>query len=117
MKTILSKLSLVKYSLLTRFPDNVHYNCRYLITSLNDEVVNAHLIYEELRRYPANFMKLSPFIMEIWSFETIHCLNLKTQRQKRHDVTNGVKVNSLICGFVGCMNNMLFLSNIRIYYP
>ena len=34
------------------------------------------------------------------------------QRQKRHDITNGVKVNFLICGFVGCMKNMLFLAKI-----
>ena len=61
-------------------------------TSLNDKV---------LRSYPANFMKLSPLFMEIWSFETIHCLYFSTQRQKRHDVTNDVKVNFLICGFVG----------------
>ena len=56
-------------------------------------------------------MKLSPFIKEIWSFETIHCLNPNMQRQKRHDVTNDVKVNFLICGFVGCMKNVLFLAN------
>ena len=57
-------------------------------------------------------MKLSPLFMEIWSFETIHCLNFNTQRQKRHDVTNDVKVNFLICGFVGCMKNMLLLANL-----
>ena len=57
-------------------------------------------------------MKLSPLFMEIWSFETKHCLNFIRQRQKRHDVTNDVKVNFLICGFVGCMKNMLFLANI-----
>ena len=34
------------------------------------------------------------------------------QRQKLHDVTNDVKVKFLICGFVGCMRNMLFLANI-----
>ena len=50
--------------------------------------------------------------MEIWSFETIHCINLNMQCQKRHDVTNDVKVNFLICGFVRCMKNMLFLANI-----
>ena len=50
--------------------------------------------------------------MEIWSFETIHCLNFNMQRQKRHDVTNDVKVNFLICGFVGRMRNMLVLVNI-----
>ena len=57
-------------------------------------------------------MKLSPLFMEIWSFETIHCLNFNTQRQKRHDVTSDVKVNFLICGFVGCMKNMLLLANL-----
>ena len=62
-------------------------------------------------------MKLSPFFMEIWCFETLHCLNFNTQRQKGHDVTNDVKVTILICGFVGCMKNMLFLANILLYYP
>ena len=62
-------------------------------------------------------MKLSPSFMEIWSFETIHCLNFNTQRQKRHDVTNDVKVNFLICGFVGCMKNMLLLAYLLFYYP
>ena len=62
-------------------------------------------------------MKLSPLFMEIWSFETIHCLNFNTKRQKRHDVTNDVKVNFLICGFVGCMKNMLLLANLLFYYP
>ena len=62
-------------------------------------------------------MKLSPLFMEIWSFETIHRLNFNTQRQKRHDATNDVKVNFLICGFVECMENMLFLANLLFYYP
>ena len=57
-------------------------------------------------------MKLSPFFMEIWSFETVHCLNFNTQRQERHDVTNDVKVILLIRGLVGCIKNMLFLANI-----
>ena len=57
-------------------------------------------------------MKLSPLFMEIRSFETIHCLNFNTQRQKHHDVTNDVKVNFLICRFVGCMKNMIFLANL-----
>ena len=70
----------------------------------------THLIYEVLRSYPANFMKLSPLFMKIWSFETIHCLNFNTQRQKRHEVTNDTKINFLICKFVGCMKNMLFLA-------
>ena len=43
-------------------------------------------------------MKLPPLIMEIWSFETIHCLNINMQRQKGHDVTNDVKVNFLFAG-------------------
>ena len=55
--------------------------------------------------------------VEIWSFETIHCLNFNIQRQKRNGVTYDVKVNFLICGFVGCMKNMLFLANIILYYP
>ena len=50
--------------------------------------------------------------MEMWSFETIHCLNFNVQRRKRHDFTNDVKVNILIYGLVGCMKNMLVLSNI-----
>ena len=63
-------------------------------------------------------MKLSSFFMEISSFETIHCLNFNnTQYQKRHDVTNDVKVTLLICGFVGCMKNMLFIANVLFYYP
>ena len=60
-------------------------------------------------------MSLSPLFMEIWSFETIHCLNFNTQRQKRHDVTYDVKVNFLVCGFVGCMKNMLFLANLLFF--
>ena len=57
-------------------------------------------------------MKLSPLFMEIWSFETIHYLNFYPLRQKRHDATYDVKFNFLICGFVGRMENMLFLANI-----
>ena len=34
------------------------------------------------------------------------------QRQKRHGVTNDVKVNFLIYGFGGVFKNMLFLANI-----
>ena len=64
-----------------------------------------------LRSYPANFKKLSPLFKEIWYFETIHCLNFNMQRQKRHDVTNDVKDNFLICGIVRCMKNMIFLAN------
>ena len=52
--------------------------------------------------------------MEIWSFETFHCLNVNTQSQKRHGVTNDAKVNFLIGEFVGCMKNMPFLANILI---
>ena len=62
-----------------------------------------------LRSYPANFIKLSPLFKEIGSFETMHCLNFNMQRQKRHDVTNDVKVNFLISGFVGCLKNIYFL--------
>ena len=60
-------------------------------------------------------MKLSPLFMEIWSFETIHCLNcdIESETSKRHGVTNDVKVKFLICGSVGCMKNMLFLANIH----
>ena len=60
-------------------------------------------------------MKLSPLFMQIWSFETIHSLNFNTQRQKRHDVANDVKVNFLICGFARFMKNMLFLAYILFY--
>ena len=90
-------------------------------TGLNDKVVKinliTHLIYEVLRSYPANFMKLSPLFVAIWSFELIHCQNFKTHCQKRPDVSNAIKVNFLFCGFVGCMKNMLFLANILFYYP
>ena len=41
------------------------------------------------------FMKSSPLFMKILSFETINCLNYNMQRQKRHTVTKGVKVNFL----------------------
>ena len=54
-------------------------------------------------------MNLSPLFMEMWSFETIHCLNFNTQRPKRHDVTNDVKVKFLIYGFVGCMKTCYIL--------
>ena len=54
-------------------------------------------------------MKLSQLFMKMWSFTTLHCLNFNTQRQKRDDVTNDVKVNFLICGLVRFMKNMLFL--------
>ena len=57
-------------------------------------------------------MKLSLLFTEIWSFETIYCLNFNTQRQKSHDVTDDVKVNFLICEFVRCMKNMLFLASL-----
>ena len=71
-----------------------------LTTSTN--LVNyTPLIYEVLRSYPANFMKLSPLFMEIWSFGTIHCLNFNTQFKKRHDVTNDVNGNFLIYGLFG----------------
>ena len=33
------------------------------------------------------------------------------QRQKRHAVTNAVKDNFLICGFVRCMKSMIYLAN------
>ena len=39
------------------------------------------------------------------------------QHQKGHDVTNEIKVNFLICEFIGCMKSMLFLANIPFYYP
>ena len=48
--------------------------------------------------------------MEIWSFESIHCINFNMQHQKHHDVTNDIKVNLLIRGFVGCKKNMLFFA-------
>ena len=61
------------------------------------------------------FMKLSPLFMEIWSFETIHCLNFNKQRQKCHEVTYDIKVNFLICAFIRCMQNMLFLTSILFF--
>ena len=54
-------------------------------------------------------MKLSSLFIEMWSFETIHCLNFNVQRRKRHDLTNDVKVKFMICGLVGCMKKMLVL--------
>ena len=88
-------------------------------TSLKDgrqNLVNyTHLIYKVLRNYPANFIKLSPFFMEIWSFEHIHSLNFNIECQKCHDNANDVKVNFLIYRFVGCMKNMLFLANILFF--
>ena len=74
-------------------------------------VNHAHLIYEVLRSYPANFMKLSQLFMEMCSFETIHA-----QRWKRHDVPNDVKIIFLICGLAGCMKIMIVVSNILFYY-
>ena len=62
-------------------------------------------------------MKLSPLFMEIWSFETIHCLNFNMQRQIRYDIANDVKVNFLIRRSAGCMKNMIFFANTRFYYP
>ena len=101
MKLIYMKLS---YTRSNRFePQSVK-------SSLNDEVVKIKLIV--LRSYRAHFMKLYRFFMEIWCFEIIHQLkNFNTQRQKCHAVTHDVKVNFLICGFVGCMKIMLFLAN------
>ena len=60
-------------------------------------------------------MKLSPLFMVIWFFETIHCLNFNMQPYKHHDVTDDIQVNFLICGFVGCMKNMLFLAKILFF--
>ena len=57
-------------------------------------------------------MKISPLFIEIWSFEALHRLNFNMQPQKRQDDTNDVKVNFLMCGFVGCMKNML-LANLQ----
>ena len=51
----------------------------------------------------------------VFCLETIHCRNLNTQCQKRHDATTDVKVNFQICGCVGCMKNMLFLANILFF--
>ena len=61
-----------------------------------------------LRSFPANFMKLSPLFMEVWSFETIQYFNFNTQRQKRYDVTNDVKVNFLIYGFARCIKHAIY---------
>ena len=84
-------------------------------TGLNDKVVKieliTHLIYEVLRSYSAN-IKFSHLFVLIWSFETIHCVHFKRHRQKRHGVTNDVKVHFLICGYVGCMKNKPLLANI-----
>ena len=55
-------------------------------------------------------MNLSLF-MELWSFETMQCLNFKMQRQKRHDVINDVNVTFLVWEVARCMKNMLFLAN------
>ena len=74
--------------------------------------VSPDRFYKVLRSYLANLMKLSQLFMEMWSSETIHCLNFKTEHRKCHDVTNDVKVNFLICGLARCMKNMLVLSNI-----
>ena len=52
----------------------------------------------------------------VWLFQTMHCPNFNTQRQKRHNVIYNVKVHFLICGFAGCVTNMLFLANI-LFYP
>ena len=79
------------------------------MTKSSNLVTYTRLIYEVIRSYPANFMKLSPLFMEIWSFETVHCLNFNTQCQKHHDVTNDVKVNLMICGFVGYIKTCYFL--------
>ena len=55
-------------------------------------------------------MKSSPLFMEIWSFETIHCLKYDAQRQTRHDDAQEVKAYFLVLGFIGCMKSMLFLA-------
>ena len=43
---------------------------------------------QSIKKLPCKYMKLSPVFTEIWSFETIHCLNFNMQRQKPHDLTN-----------------------------
>ena len=60
-------------------------------------------------------MQLSQLFMELQSFESIHCINFNTQCQNHHDVTTDVKVNLLICGFAGCIKNVLFLANILFF--
>ena len=60
-----------------------------------------------LRSYSADVLTLSALFMKLWYFETLHCQNFITHRQKCHDVTNDVKDLR-----VGCMKNMLFLANI-----
>ena len=85
---------------------------RSVKTSLNDKVVKIKIITHTKSTKPANFMRLSPLFMKIWSFETIHCLSFNTQRQKLYDVTNNVNVNFLIYRFAGCMKYVLFLANI-----
>ena len=62
-----------------------------------------------LRGYPAIFMYLSPLFMEMWSFETIHCLTFNVQLWKRHDVlTHRRKIENL---FVLLCKTILFLLN------
>ena len=60
-------------------------------------------------------MKLSPLFMEIWSFETIHCLNFNTQRQKRYDVTNDVRANFLILRICRVHDKYAISANILFY--
>ena len=55
---------------------------------------------------------LSSWILVTTTFETIHCVNLNTQRQKRHDVTKNVKFNFLTCGLGRCMKKHAILANI-----
>ena len=82
------------------------------MTKSSNLVNYTHLICEVLRSYHANFKNLSLLFMELWSFKIIHCPNFSVQRPKRHDVTNDIKVNFMICGLVDCTKNMLVLSNI-----
>ena len=89
-------------------------------TCLNDShqisLDYLYLIYELIRSFPANLMKLSLVFMEIRPFETIHCLNFNVQRQKRHDVTYDVNINFLISVGVRCMENMKCLANLLADY-
>ena len=71
--------------------------------------IRRELAEEPYRMFISVYILCPLFI--VWSFETIHRLKFYMQRQKRHDITNDVNVNFLICGFVGCVENMLFLAD------
>ena len=55
--------------------------------------------------------------MEIWSIQTIHCLNLTAERQKRPAFTNDVNVNFLFQKVVMSIKNKLYRNSILFDYP